>query len=218
MVMMNANPRRINDGLIVVFEGIDGTGKTTQLNLAKEALTAEGWPVQATRNLGGTPIGEELRKVMLSNIERPSTTNLYISVAIQEALAEALALERQKAGIILLDRGPLSLAAYEVYGGGLDETLGWQHVEAGLAKLRPELTIIYAADVGRALRRLRDKPGQADYFESQAPDYFEKVDRGYQAAAQRYPDSVVTIDANQSIEAVHEQTMTAISQALAKKP
>src|ERR1700722_19360970 len=101
---MSTTPQPIPGGLIVVLEGIDGVGKTTQILLAKDLLIKRGWPVYITRNLGGTPIGEELRKVMLDSLERPATTNLYLSVAIQEALAEALEIERAQGKLILMDR------------------------------------------------------------------------------------------------------------------
>jgi dTMP kinase len=210
-------PKPISGGLIVVFEGIDGVGKTTQLLLAKDVLLADGWPVYITRNLGGTPIGEELRKVMLAPIERPTTTNLYLSVAIQEALVGAIEAERANGKLIFMDRGPLSLAAYEIYGGGLNETLGWQHVDAGMQQIRPELTIIYTADIKTALRRAHRKVRKADYFESKPPGFFERVAKGYTAAASRYPYETVTIDAGQPVEAVHAQTTRAIQQALDKK-
>ena len=206
----------IPDGLLVVFEGIDGSGKTTQLKLAHDALRTEGWPVHTIRNPGGTPIGEELRKVMLSKLARPPATSLYIAVAIQEALADAVKAERTSGRIILMDRGPLSMAAYEVYGGGLDSKLGWHYVEAGMSQLRPDLTIIYDLDVDTAMRRTQAKGGQADYFESQPRDFFERVSSGYQAAAERYHSSEV-ISANQPVEAIHDQTMRLIRQALAAK-
>jgi dTMP kinase len=211
-------PRSVPNGLLVIFEGIDGTGKTTQLNLAEEALRREGWLVQTSRNLGGTPIGEALRKVIKSSLPRPSATNLYISVAIQEALIEATQVDRAQGPIILMDRGPLSLAAYEVYGEDLDATLGWQHVEDGLTRLKPELTIIYEADVAIALQRARRKGGKSDYFESKPPEFFERVANGYAAAAKRYPAQTVTVNADQPVEAIHALTMQHIKQALAKKP
>jgi len=204
----------IQDGLLIVFDGIDGAGKTTQLEQAQAKLAAEGWPLYTGRNLGGTPIGEELRQVILSPLPRPETANLYISVAIQEALVGAIESERALGKIILMDRGPLSLAAYEIYGSRLDSDLAWKHVEDGMSKLAPELTIIYDADVETALRRTRQKPGEADYFESKSPDYFERVAEGYREAAKRYDKTCLIIDAGQPIEAVHEQTMKAIREVL----
>jgi dTMP kinase len=212
---MSIAPRPISNGLVVVFEGIDGVGKTTQLLLAKDLMIAQNWPVYITRNLGGSPIGEELRKVMLEPIERPPMTNLYLSVAIQEALVETIKEQRSEGKLILMDRGPLSLAAYEIYGSGLDELAGWRHVDIGMRQLQPELTILYTADVKTALERSQRKSRKADYFEGKPVDFFERVSQGYTDCAARYSSSkIITIDADQSIEAVHAQTMQAIEEAL----
>ncbi|HEY5442588.1 MAG TPA: dTMP kinase [Candidatus Saccharimonadales bacterium] len=208
-------PKSVPNGLLVIFEGIDGVGKTTQLGLAQKALQEEGWPVHTSRNLGGTPIGEALREVIKSPLPRPNTTNLYISVAIQEALIETMQAERAKNQIILMDRGPISLAAYEVYGEDLEESLGWHYVDRGMERLKPDLTILYEANVDTAISQARQKSGEADYFESKPREFFERVAKGYAAAAKRYQTTVATVDANQSIEVVHEQTMRLIQQALA---
>ncbi len=208
--------KRVQNGLLIVFEGIDGTGKTTQLRMAAEVLTAEGWAVNTTRSLGGTPVGEALRDVILSPVARPDTTDLYISAAIQEALIGAIEAQREQGNVILMDRGPLSLAAYEIFGSGLEAKLGWQHVGRGMACLKPELTIFYDVDVDDALKRVRQKPGQADYFESKPSSFFDHVNRGYHEAVKRYPDQVSTVDANRSIEAVHDESMQRIREILAK--
>ena len=209
-------PQPLDNGLIVVFEGIDGVGKTTQIKLAQEALQTAGWTIDITRNLGGTPIGEALRDVIKSPLERPGLTNLYISAAIQEALIEKINKARQESKFILMDRGPLSLAAYAVFGDRQEESLGWPFVERGMAEIKPELIIIYEADVENALQHAQQKGEKADYFESKPHDYFERVAEGYRRIAERYP-SVIRIDANQSLEAVHQETMQHIQQALAGK-
>jgi dTMP kinase len=214
---MSQEATKLKDGLLIVFEGIDGVGKTTQLELAKEALLKEGLAVETSRNLGGTPIGEALREAMLSPHPRPETTNLYLSVAIQEALIEATEHRRQGGSVILMDRGPLSLAAYEIYGSGLSETLGWPHVDNGMKRLRPELTIIYTADVKTALGRARTKSGGADYFESKPLDYFERVAAGYASAAGRYPAQTFMVEADRSIEVIHQETMRLIRHILQAK-
>jgi dTMP kinase len=215
---MSIAPQDLDNGLLVIFEGIDGSGKSTQAKLAHEQLAQEGWTSLTTsRNLGGTPIGEELRKVILSPLERPASTNLYISAAIQEALVEKIQAERAGGQFILMDRGPLSLAAYEIYGSGLDGARGWPVVDSGMRQLQPELTIIYMADVKASLERAHKVKPQADYFESKPQSYFEKVSEGYQAAAERYQDATIIIDADQSVEVVHEQTMQAIYRVLGQK-
>ncbi len=206
--------RQLPDGLVIMFEGIDGTGKTTQLNLAKEALEKAGWPVLATRNLGGTPIGEALRDVIMSPLERPPMTDFYTSLAIQEPLLDLIDTARSQGKIILMDRGPLSLAAYQIYGAGVDESIGWQHVGNGMDRIKPDAVILYDMDPGPALERNRKHPEKASYFESKPPEYFQKVAEGFRAAGTRY--SVTAIDAAQSIDDVQMQTLAAISGLLAE--
>ncbi len=203
------------DGLVILFEGIDGVGKTTQVNLARQALEAAGWPVLSTRNLGGTPIGEALRRVMLSPLPRPALTDLHISVAIQEALVDEIETARQDGRIILMDRGPLSLGAYQVYGTGIDQAVGWQYVQNGMSRLRPELSIVYTAEVERAVKRARRHSRQPDYFESQPFSYFERVASGYQAAAKRYPVEIIAADGE--ISDIQQQTIRLISEAVQAK-
>lgn len=205
--------KAVPGGFLVVFDGIDGVGKTTQLQQAEAKFKAEGWQTLVRRNMGGTPVGEALREVLISNVARPSTTDLYISAAVQAALIEQVRHDRQAGYLILMDRGPLSLAAYEVYGSGLSAELARPHIEEGMAELRPDLTILYQAEVGTALKRARQASAKADYFESKSLDYFEKVARGYIELAEQYPN-IVVIDANQSIDAVQAETMAAIRKAL----
>lgn len=214
---MSLKPRPVDDGLLIIFEGIDGSGKTTQIKLAEDTLAAEGWPVRSTRVPGGTPIGEELRKVMLSPLERPAQTSLYIAVAIQEALFDTIDADRAKGEVILMHRGPLSMAAYELSGGELDPELGWRYVETGMSRLRPELTIIYSADVDAAMQRTRAKGNSIDYFESQPRKFFEKVADGYRMASERYSSICQIIDANRPIEVVQAETIRLIRQALDQK-
>lgn len=196
-----------------MFEGIDGAGKTTQLELVQEALEADGWPVFTTRNMGGTPIGEALRKVILSDLERPPLTDFYASLAIQEPLIAVINQARKDGKVILMDRGPLSLAAYQIYGGGIDAALGWRHVESGMERIKPDGIILYDIDPGAALARVRNPSKQSDYFESKPLDYFQNVADGFKEAAGRY-GGVATIDAAQPIAEVHERTMAVVEDLL----
>ncbi len=196
-----------------MFEGIDGVGKTTQLELVQDELVKQGWPVHATRNLGGTPVGEALRKVTLSPLERSAKTDLYISVAIQTALSESIEAERLRGKIILVDRGPLSLAAYHIYGNGVDKKLGWRYADEGMACFKPDLVLLYETKLETALGRAGRRMSRTDYFASKPKSYFERVVRGFAAAAKRYP--VQSIDGSKSIKAVHSETMTSINKLLA---
>ena len=198
-----------------MFEGIDGVGKTTQVDMAKQALQDKGWLVTTSRSPGGTPIGEALRSVLLEPLPRPAMTDLYIAAAIQESLIELLGAQRTAGPIMLHDRGPLSTAAYQIYGGGIDPSVGWSHVEHGMKRLKPDLIIMYECDPHVALTRVRQHSSKHDYFENQPLSYFERVAEGYKQALKRYP--AVIIDASQPIEQVHKSTMQHINNLLEEK-
>jgi dTMP kinase len=215
MVMDSETPEK-KRGYLIIFDGIDGSGKTTQLNLVNEKLISAGRPVKTTRNLGGTPIGEELRHVILLPIERPALTDLHVSIAVQEALIPALNSEKISGSLILLDRGPMSLVAYQSFGSGLDEDLGWQFADRGLEKLAPDLVIVYDAETQTAVERARQHSASEDYFESKPFDYFDRVANGFRQAAERYKAkyNVHVVDANKSFEEIHSQTMQIVSSVI----
>ncbi len=213
---MQVDSKTVPGGLVIVFEGLDGVGKTTQLDLTKQALEAAGWLVYSGRSHGGTPIGEQLRSVSHSDTPRPPLTDLYISFAMHAALAEELASQRLQGAICLIDRGALSNAAYQLYGGGLLDSLGWGVIDSEIYVYNSELTPLYQAPVAVALARAQSKTGgNADYFGSKPANYFEKVNRGYQDAARRY--ELPLIDANRSAELVQVDTMQAVQAAIEAK-
>lgn len=212
-----AAEQKITGGLVIIFEGVDGVGKTTQLDLVRDQLTDQGYEVHATRNLGGTPIGEALRKVAFSPIDRSPETDLYISAAIQAELAKSIETERSRGKIVLVDRGPLSFASYHVYGNGAETELGWQFADEGMSKFDPDLVILYEMGLDDALKRAKRRKGQTDYYASKPKKYFQRVEAGYRAAARRYSGLVAKLDASGSIDAVHSQTMGLVEEALGRK-
>lgn len=214
---MIAEHKQIPGGLVVFFEGIDGVGKTTQLELAAESLRTDGWRVETTRGHGGTEFGELLRSASLSKAARPVTSDFYLSRSIHEALLPKIDENRAKGYITLIDRGPLSIAGYQMYGDGLDLELGWPAIENELKSFSPELNIIYTATVSVAQRRALERSNgkKQDYFESKPAGFFDMAQQGYIDAAERF--GAVVIDAEQSIEHVHAQTQEAIQAVLAKK-
>jgi len=199
----------MTSGKLYMFDGPDGVGKTTQFELVAKALRAQGHDVYTTHLLGGTPIGEALRSIMFSNALRPAPTNLHIALAIYHALAEDLEGRRKAGSTVLVDRSPLSLIAYQVYGDGLDPELGAQACREALAAFSPDQVILYSApfEVLQSRRNLRHK--DTDYFEQQQLDYHRRTLEGYQAAAQEYEATVVA--AQGSIDTVHAATMQALN-------
>ena len=199
-------------GLLITFDGPDGVGKTTQFELVAQALRDNGHDVYTSHLLGGSPIGETLRQVMFSDNPRPARTNLHLSLAIYYALFAELDVKRQAGTIVLLDRSPLSLIAYQVYGDGLDETIGYQACSDSLEALRPDMIIVYSAPSSVLQERRKDRSKTTDYFEQQSNDYHARTVEGYIAAVDRYDATIV--DADGSIAAVHTRTMDALAPLL----
>lgn len=198
-----------------MFDGVDGLGKTTQINLAKAKLESAGKTVAIFRNLGGTPIGEAIREVMLSPLPRPASSDTYMSVAIQEALIDQIDKSRTDNPdlVVLMDRCPLSLAAYQAYGSGMDKDLVWRYVDDGMKRLKPDMVLIFEGEIDTALERARQVSGKEDYFESKPHDYFERVVAGFQEGARRY--DARSIDADQSIDGVQADVMNLIDHLFA---
>jgi dTMP kinase len=211
------NPKTIDGGLLIIFEGLDGAGKTTQIHLAEEALKQSGYLVHTSRNLGGTPIGEALRTVLFSALERPAITNFYIGVGVQEALAVDLKAKREEGAIILLDRGPMSLVAYQTFGDGVDDKLAWRYGDEGIEKYGPNQILYLKLSIKSAMNRAeaRRQGSQGDYFESKPIDYFERVSKLLDVGAEKY--RAIYIEADQSIEAIHEQVMDKINRLIKTK-
>lgn len=201
-------------GLIVYLDGPDGVGKTTQLKLATEALRTAGHTVHTTRALGGTSIGEKLREVVLSDTPRPVATDLHIALACQHALAADVLPRREAGEVVLIDRSPLSILAYQVFGDGLDRRQGQRAVEELLQLIQPDLIITYkAADGILVNRREHREQLAADFFEAKSAEYHQDVARGFSDSAEQFGTHV--IEAGSSIDDVHEQTMQLINAALA---
>lgn len=201
-------------GLIVCFDGPDGVGKTTQLKLAKQSLESNGFKVFTAKAVGGLPLTDLLGQALMLNAERPVETDLYIAIAGQYALADEVIKHKNQGEIVLLDRSPLSIIAYQVYADGLDKAKGEEAVKDLLQKLSPDLILTYYADEGVAKKRLIERNGEAqrDYFESKPDSYHQLTAEGFREAAKRF--DAIEIDANAPIELVREATMQHIGTLL----
>lgn len=198
---------------LIMFDGPDGVGKTTQIKLIAQDLSAKGLSVLATRINGGSPIGEALRTVYIGDYPRPAATDFFLGMAIYAAFTTEIKQQRPNYDVILVDRSPLSNVAYQSFGSGypLDEAL--QACANTLKDLSPELVICYSAP----LATLRARVAQArianpDYFESKPDDFFEKVIKGYDYVTDYF--KVKTIDASANSGEVERQTMVLVEQAL----
>lgn len=192
-----------NKGKFITLEGIDGAGKSTQLIWLTEYLQACGLKVQVTREPGGTPLGEQLRELLLDNKQTMhlETEALLMFAARREHLDKVIMPALARGNWVISDRFTDASFAYQ--GGGRQmahsrlETLE-QWVQG---ELQPDLTLYF--DVPVELGRTRvSRIKSADRFEKEQADFFQRVREAYLERVQKYPQRIQLIDASQSLEAV----------------
>jgi dTMP kinase len=186
-------------GKFITLEGVDGAGKSTNLDWIASRVEAAGKKVVVTREPGGTPLGEELRKLLLAQPMHIETETLLMFAARREHL-EKLILPALAAGTwVLSDRFTDATFAYQGGGRGLSldriETLeNWVH-----QGLQPDLTLIFDLSVEEAKRRRLAATAAPDRFEQENLDFFARVRSVYLARAAQYPHRIRLVDASQGI-------------------
>jgi dTMP kinase len=202
-------------GRFVTFEGIEGAGKSTQIAHAAAFLAARGIDCEVTREPGGTPVAEALRRLLLEPQPEPldATAELllvFTARAIHVANRIRPALER--GAWVLCDRFTDATEAYQGKGRGL----GVEDVHAleriAQRGLRPDLTLIFDLPAGRALERAAGRGPRRDRFEAEQLDFHERVRQGYLDIA-REPGRCRRIDAAPSPDEVREQVEAVLAAA-----
>ena len=200
--------------MFITFEGIEGSGKTTQISLLDEFLLKKRLPCMSTREPGGTEIGEELRKILLSshNAKMRPLTELFLYMAaraqhVQEIIKPALA----DGKIVICDRFSDASIAYQVYARGFDIELVKQMNEIATSGLTVDITFLLdcPVDTGlmRAMERISAQTGQGkeDRFEREEKSFHKKVREGYLKIAQEERKRVVVIDGTKDRETIHKE-------------
>ncbi|MHC1701195.1 MAG: dTMP kinase [Humidesulfovibrio sp.] len=197
--------------MFITFEGIEGTGKSTQIALLKERLEAQGRRVAVTCEPGGSRIGAELRRVLLSLENRDLTPQaelfLYLADRAQH-VAQVVRPALASGAVVLSDRFADSTVAYQGYGRGMDPELLHQLNEVAVAGLWPELTILLDLDpvigLERAVARNRreGKTSAEGRFEAESLAFHGRVRRGFLDLAARFPERINVVDASGTPEAI----------------
>ncbi|NJK99529.1 MAG: dTMP kinase [Spirulinaceae cyanobacterium SM2_1_0] len=188
---------------LIVFEGGEGAGKSTQLQQALAWLpTQTQQPVMATREPGGTPLGRELRQLLLSDRQLTDHTELLLYAADRAQHIETVLRPALAAGyIVLCDRFIASTIAYQGYGRGLDLALIEQLNRIATDGLTSDLTLWFDLEVTLGLQRARQR-GERDRIEAADLAFHQRVRQGFASLAAQEPERFTRIDASGSIEMI----------------
>jgi len=209
-------------GTFVTFEGIEGSGKSTQIALLAHTLKTRGMPVVLTREPGGTPIGDQVRKILLdpANTALDPTAELLLYGASRAQHLHEVILPALAAGsIVLCDRFSDATLAYQGYGRGVDIAMIRDLDRIVTSGMRPDLTILFdleaAAGVARAQGRNRNHglEGEAR-FENEHIAFHERVRQGYLALTRQEPDRIKTVDGSPVPEEVQKKVLLIVDELL----
>jgi dTMP kinase len=188
-------------GKFITLEGVDGAGKSTHLGwIADRIRTGGEREVIVTREPGGTPLGESLRALLLSEPMHIETETMLMFAARREHLASVIVPALASGRWVVCDRFTDATYAYQGGGRGLsiDRIAAlerWVH-----GNLQPDLTLYFDLSVDVARQRLKASQAAPDRFEREAPGFFERVRSSYLARASADPQRIKVIDASRPVE------------------
>jgi dTMP kinase len=219
---VNSGSRR---GKFITFEGLDGSGKSTQLEKLAAALREEGIDVVTTREPGGTAIGESVRTVLLDS--RTCGLDAHAEMALMFAsraqlIAEVILPSLETGKWVLCDRFTDSTEAYQGAGRELGSGAVLRLHEVLCGGLWPDLTILMDTEVKASVKRARRRNKAADCehdenrFEKESTPFFERVHAGFMEIAGRETQRVVLVNARPPVEEVHAEIMWVVKERLGK--
>jgi dTMP kinase len=202
-------------GFFLTFEGLDGSGKSTQLRKLAEHLQSQGLAITVTRQPGGTHLGDRVRGLILDSktehLDPRTELGLMFSDRAQ-CIAEVIAPALHGGNVVLCDRFTDSTEAYQGGGRQLGSEIVLRMHETMCGGLQPDLTLLLLADFDKSLARARRRnnrtaaAGQDEgRFEREDADFYRRVYDKYREVAGREPNRVVIIDGDRSIETVHRE-------------
>ena len=193
-------------GLFITFEGCDGCGKTTQLELLAKYLQDKGYDVIVTREPGAKGLGEKLREILLNyDGEVSSNCESFLFLADRAQHIDTIVKPAIDAGkIVLCDRHIDSTAAYQGYGRGLDlEQINYLN-NIATSGLKPDLTLLFDVDIETSMARVGNNK---DRMENAGIEFQEKVRHGYLELAKKEPKRIKVFDSGKTIEQLHQEVL-----------
>jgi dTMP kinase len=208
-------------GLFVTFEGIDGCGKSTQVDAARRGLEEKGIACMVTREPGGAPISEKVRAILLSpdNGEMCDACEVLLYLAaraqhVHEKIAPALA----RGVVVLCDRFMDATFAYQSFGRGIPLELLFTMNDFATGGVAPSLSFVFDVDVETAFGRLKQANKMPDRLERSGREFYEKVCVGYRALASLYPQRIVVLSGAAPVEELSRTVLESIMRRFPKKP
>lgn len=194
----------------ITFEGVDGAGKSTQLNWFVDALRQRGIDLLVTREPGGTPLGEKLREILLHEPMHPETEAMLMFAARREHVERVIHPALHRGTWVISDR--FSDASFAYQGGGrgvsldkLEQLERWVHGD-----LQPDLTLLFDIPIEVARQRLSSN-ASLDKFEQEQGEFFERVRQAYLARAAKAPKRFAVIRAEKTLLEVQQELASIIA-------
>lgn len=200
-------------GKFITLEGMDGAGKSSHIAAILETLQDKGVEVVATREPGGTSLGERLRELLLHEAMHAETETLLMFAARREHIAQVIAPALARGAWVVSDRFTDASFAYQCGGRGVDQTKMEQLEHWVQQGLQPDLTLLFDVPVEVSVARLA-AARTPDKFERESAEFFHKIREGYLSRAKAHPTRFRIIDGNRPLETVRAEVI-ALLQALA---
>lgn len=207
----------MSEGRFITIEGGEGAGKSTQVELLVRALRAADIDTLATREPGGTPGGEDIRKLLTSgDVGRwePMSETLLHLAARREHVSKSIRPALDAGRWVVSDRFTDSTVAYQGYGHGLGAELVARLSELAIGGLVPDLTLILDLPVAEGLARAEARRGDEDRYERMDAAFHERLRAGYLEIAEREPARCRVIDARADVEAVQAAIRAVVAERL----
>jgi dTMP kinase len=219
---MNASPTTgagtpSGGGLFLAFEGVEGSGKSTQARLLADRLRSAGSEVVLAREPGSTPLGERIRQLFLgeAGIAIPPVSELFLILAARAAFVERVVAPALAAGqVVIADRFELSTLAYQGAGRGVPLEVILECNRVATRGVSPHVTVLLDLPPEEGARRQALAAKAPDRMEAEARDFHQRVARGYREFAGRV-DGLVSIDASGSIDEVRARVEDVLKARLA---
>ena len=205
----------MSKGYFITFEGPDGCGKTTQIELVKEYLSSKGFDIVLTREPGGTPISEKIRAILLDpdNKEESGVTEALLYAASRaQHVAEKIKPALEEGKVVLCDRFMDSSLAYQAYARGLGEDVISINMFA-IQGCSPDLTIFLDLDPEIGQKRQVER-GKLDRLEQEGLSFQKKVYDGYQQLIKKYPDRIKVVNADRDPDSISKDIICLIQSLL----